>query len=586
MNSNDKNKKSIKKIEEFVSQRIIQENLEEIVGERFARYSRYIIQDRALPDARDGLKPVQRRILYAMYRLGMFSNRPYRKSARIVGEVIGKYHPHGDSSVYDALVRMAQDFKMRLPLIDMHGNSGSIDGDPPAAMRYTEARLSKYAEFLLQDINKKTVGFVPNFDDEELEPTVLPAKFPNLLVNGATGISAGYATEIPPHNIDEIINAVIYRINNPNCTLEEIMEIVKGPDFPTGGIIQGVDGIREAYETGRGKIIISSKIEFEETKSKKQLIITEIPFDTNKSVLIRRMNDVCTSRGIDGINEIRDESDREGLRIVVELRKDANHEYIRNFLLKYGGLQATYNFNMVCIANKKPVLMGLLDILDTYINHQKEVITNRSNFELKSAERRLHIVEGLIAMTSILDAVIATIRNSKNKKDAIENLISKYDFTPIQAEAIVMLQLYRLTNTDILELQDEHQKLKDLVENLKQILSDEKVLLKTIKNELRATLKEVSTPRKSVIEAEVEDLKIEVEELIAKEDVVVIVTNDGYIKRLSMRAHNSLAENETTKLKEDDFVVGEFNITTVDTLLMFTNLGNYIYLPVHKIPEC
>lgn len=586
MNSNDKNKKSIKKIEEFVSQRIIQENLEEIVGERFARYSRYIIQDRALPDARDGLKPVQRRILYAMYRLGMLSNRPYRKSARIVGEVIGKYHPHGDSSVYDALVRMAQDFKMRLPLIDMHGNSGSIDGDPPAAMRYTEARLSKYAEFLLQDINKKTVGFVPNFDDEELEPTVLPAKFPNLLVNGATGISAGYATEIPPHNIDEIINAVIYRINNPNCTLEEIMEIVKGPDFPTGGIIQGVDGIREAYETGRGKIIISSKIEFEETKSKKQLIITEIPFDTNKSVLIRRMNDVCTSRGIDGINEIRDESDREGLRIVVELRKDANHEYIRNFLLKYGGLQATYNFNMVCIANKKPVLMGLLDILDTYINHQKEVITNRSNFELKSAERRLHIVEGLIAMTSILDAVIATIRNSKNKKDAIENLISKYDFTPIQAEAIVMLQLYRLTNTDILELQDEHQKLKDLVENLKQILSDEKVLLKTIKNELRATLKEVSTPRKSVIEAEVEDLKIEVEELIAKEDVVVIVTNDGYIKRLSMRAHNSLAENERTKLKEDDFIVGEFNITTVDTLLMFTNLGNYIYLPVHKIPEC
>lgn len=586
MNSNDKNKKSIKKIEEFVSQRIIQENLEEIVGERFARYSRYIIQDRALPDARDGLKPVQRRILYAMYRLGMFSNRPYRKSARIVGEVIGKYHPHGDSSVYDALVRMAQDFKMRLPLIDMHGNSGSIDGDPPAAMRYTEARLSKYAEFLLQDINKKTVGFVPNFDDEELEPTVLPAKFPNLLVNGATGISAGYATEIPPHNIDEIINAVIYRINNPNCTLEEIMEIVKGPDFPTGGIIQGVDGIREAYETGRGKIIISSKIEFEETKSKKQLIITEIPFDTNKSVLIRRMNDVCTSRGIDGINEIRDESDREGLRIVVELRKDANHEYIRNFLLKYGGLQATYNFNMVCIANKKPVLMGLLDILDTYINHQKEVITNRSNFELKSAERRLHIVEGLIAMTSILDAVIATIRNSKNKKDAIENLISKYDFTPIQAEAIVMLQLYRLTNTDILELQDEHQKLKDLVENLKQILSDEKVLLKTIKNELRATLKEVSTPRKSVIEAEVEDLKIEVEELIAKEDVVVIITNDGYIKRLSMRAHNSLAENERTKLKEDDFIVGEFNITTVDTLLMFTNLGNYIYLPVHKIPEC
>lgn len=577
--------KTTKRIEDFVNQRIIQENLEDIVGDRFGRYSRYIIQDRALPDVRDGLKPVQRRILYAMYKLGMFSNKPYKKSARIVGEVIGKYHPHGDTSVYDAMVRLSQDFKIRLPLIDMHGNNGSIDGDPAAAMRYTEARLSKYAEFLLQDINKKTVGFIPNFDDEELEPTVLPAKFPNLLVNGATGISAGYATEIPPHNINEIINAVIYRIDNPECSLDEIMEIVKGPDFPTGGIVQGIDGIKEAYETGRGRIIINSKMEIVETKKQTQFVITEIPYDANKANIVKRMNDVCLARGVDGVNEIRDESDREGLRIVVDLKKDANHEYIRNFLFKSGGLQANYNFNMVCITDKRPELMGLVPILDAYINHQKEIITNRSNFELKSAERRLHIVEGLISMTSILDAVIATIRNSENKKNAKENLISNYGFTEIQAEAIVMLQLYRLTNTDILELQEEHQKLSDLVINLKALLADEKILLKAIKNELSTTLKELSTPRKTVIEDEIDELKIEVEELIAKEDVVVILTNDGYIKRMSLRAHNSKPENEPTKLKDDDFVVGQFEISTVDTLLLFTNMGNYIYLPVRKIPE-
>lgn len=582
---NKNRQKSLKKIEDFVNQRIIQESLEDLVGERFGRYSRYIIQDRALPDVRDGLKPVQRRILYAMYKLGMFSNKPYKKSARIVGEVIGKYHPHGDTSVYDAMVRLSQDFKIRLPLIDMHGNNGSIDGDPAAAMRYTEARLSKYAEFLLEDINKKTVGFIPNFDDEELEPTVLPAKFPNLLVNGATGISAGYATEIPPHNIDEIINAVIYRIDHPECTLDELMEIVKGPDFPTGGIVQGIDGIKEAYETGRGKIIINSKLEVVETKKQTQFIITEIPYEANKANIVKRMNDVCLARGVDGVNEIRDESDREGLRIVVDLKKDANHEYIRNFLFKSGGLQSTYNFNMVCIADKRPELMGLIPILDAYINHQKEIITNRSNFELKSAERRLHIVEGLISMTSILDAVIATIRNSKNKKNAKENLISNYGFTEIQAEAIVMLQLYRLTNTDILELQEEHNKLNDLVINLQALLADETILLKAIKNELNKTLKELSTPRKTVIEDEIDELKIEVEELIAKEDVVVILTNDGYIKRISSRAHNSKPENESTKLKDDDFVVGQFEITTVDTMLLFTNLGNYIYLPVHKIPE-
>ncbi|HEY8445449.1 MAG TPA: DNA topoisomerase IV subunit A [Bacilli bacterium] len=570
-----------KKVETFVES-IVHENLEDIIGERFGRYSKYIIQDRALPDARDGLKPVQRRILYAMYKLGMFSNKPYKKSARIVGEVIGKYHPHGDTSVYEAMVRLSQAFKTQLPLIDMHGNNGSIDGDPPAAMRYTEARLSKYAEYLLKDINKKTVGFVPNFDDEEYEPTVLPAKFPNLLANGTSGISAGYATEIPPHNIDELINATIYRINHPDHGLKEIMKIIKGPDFPTGGIIQGKSEIMKAYKTGRGKIVVKAKIEIVEQKKINQLVITEIPYDVNKANLVKRMNDIYIAKNIDGILEIRDETDREGLRIVVDLKKDVNPEYIRDFFYKSSDLQINYNFNMVAISEKRPKLMGLLELLDTYIAHQKEVVTNRSNYELAAAKKRLHIVEGLISMTSILDAVIKTIRSSENKKDAKENLMSLYSFSEMQAEAIVMLQLYRLTNTDIVSLQEEQKNLQKDITYLQDILSNEATLLNVIKDELSETLKELSTPRHTKIEDEIEDLVVEVSDLIPKEDNIVIVTHDGYLKRMTPRIYKS---EELTKLKDNDVVTGIYEVTTVDTLLLFTDMGNYVYLPVRKIPE-
>ena len=575
-------KSALNKIEQFVNEKILNDNLEDIFGDRFGRYSKYIIQDRALPDVRDGLKPVQRRILFAMYKLGIFYNKPYKKSARIVGEVIGKYHPHGDTSVYDALVRLSQDFKIRLPLIDMQGNNGSIDGDSAAAMRYTEARLSKYADYLLKDINKKTVGFVPNFDDEEYEPTILPAYFPNLLVNGGTGISAGYATEIPPHNITEVINATIYRINHPTCTLKEIMNIVQGPDFPTGGIVQGIDGIKQAYETGRGKIIVKSKTEIIEQDKKFQLVISEIPYEVNKSLLIKRMSEAVEAKNVDGIIDIRDESDKDGLSIIVDIKKDANPEFIRNFFFKSTELQINYNFNMVAICNKRPMQLGIIPLLDAYIDHQKEVVTNRSNFELKSAKKRLHIVEGLISMTSILDAVIQTIRNSLNKRDAKENLISTYDFTEEQAEAIVMLQLYRLTNTDIVALMDEKNHLSERIKELENILSNESALLDLIKKELLKTLEELGCERKTVIEHEIDDVKVEVNELIAKEDAVILITKDGYIKRMSPKNYNV---QEETKLKENDVIIAKYDVTTLDTLLLFSDHGNYVFLPVSKVPD-
>jgi topoisomerase-4 subunit A len=571
-----------KKIDDFINEKIIQENLEDIFGDRFGRYSKYIIQDRAIPDVRDGLKPVQRRILYAMYKLGMFSNKPFKKSARIVGEVIGKYHPHGDTSVYDAMVRMSQDFKTRLPLIEMHGNNGSIDGDSAAAMRYTEARLSIYSEYLLEDINKKTVGFVPNFDDEEYEPTVLPAKFPNLFVNGASGISAGYATEIPPHNIGEIIEATIYKLDHPDASLKDLLKIVQGPDFPTGGIVQGIDGIINAYKTGRGKIIVKAKTEIVEEQKINKLIITEIPYDVNKANLVKKMSEVYVKKNIDGILDVRDETDREGLRIVVDIRKDVNPEDIRNFFFQTTELQINYHFNIVAIANKRPLELGLSEYLDYYIIHQKDVVINRSNFELNAAKKRLHIVDGLISMVSILDAVIRTIRNSNNKKDAIENLVSNYEFTYEQAEAIVMLQLYRLTNTDIFALQKEKEELNELINRLTAILSSEDELIKQIKSELQATLKKINVPRKTVIESEIEDVKVEVKELIAKEDVVVMLTKDGYIKRLTPKAY---ANGDETKLKDGDFIVASYEVTTLDVMLFFTDRGNYVYLPVSKIPD-
>ena len=574
-----------KKITDFIEENIIQENFENIMGDRFGRYSKYIIQDRALPDARDGLKPVQRRILFAMYKLGLYSNKPFKKSARIVGDVIGKYHPHGDTAVYDAMVRMSQDFKIRLPLIDMHGNNGSIDGDPAAAMRYTEARMSKNSEMLLEDINKRTVGLVPNFDDEELEPIVLPAKFPNLLVNGASGISAGYATEIPPHNPAECIDAVIYRMRNRKCTLDELLEIVKGPDFPTGGIVQGIEGLKQAYTTGRGKVILKGKTFIDTSKADPRIIITEIPFDVNKAQLLKKMSDQIQAKNVDGVKMIRDETDRTGLRIVIDVRRDVNPEYILNFLFKSTELQVNYNFNMVAIVRGKPCYMGLIDFIDAYIDHQKEVMRNKCNFDLERALKRQEIVAGLIAMVSILDAVITTIKNSKNKADAKENIISKYGFSEIQAEAIVMLQLYRLTNTDIFALKQESKELDQEVRKLKSILSSHSALNNAIIEELLHTKEIIDQPRLTQIEEEVTDVEVKTEDVITKEDVMLLITHDGYLKRISMRAFGTLGEGEQTKLKDGDVLTDIYSVTTVDVLLQFTNLGNYIFLPIHKIPE-
>ncbi len=571
------------RIASFATEKLIEDYLENIFGDCFGRYSKYVIQERALPDVRDGLKPVQRRILYAMYRLGMFSNKPYKKSARIVGDVIGKYHPHGDTAVYDAMVRLSQDFKIRLPLIDMHGNKGSIDGDPAAAMRYTESRLSKYAELLLQDLNKHTVGFIPNFDDEELEPIVLPAKYPNLLVNGTTGIAAGYATDIPPHNPGEIIDATIYLIDHPDATLDEIMTIVKGPDFPTGGIIMGAKAIREAYETGRGKIIVKAKATIEQTKQDSKIIITEIPYEVNKAQMLKKMSDKIEEKEIDGVRSIRDESDRDGLRVVIDVRKDVNPEIILQSLYKYSDLQVNYTFNMVAISKGKPLHLGLIDILKDYIDHQKEVMTNRTNFELEKAKKRAEIVDGLIAMVSILDAVVTTIRNSKDKKNAKENLMSIYNFTEIQAEAIVMLQLYRLTNTDIFALRTEAKELTKNIKHFEKILSSDHNLSEEIKTELIKTKEIIDVPRLTQIEDQVQETQIAKVDFIAKDEVVLLITHDGYLKRLSKKAYAS--QTEPTKLKDGDVITDIYNVYTTDTLIQFTDLGNYVYLPIYKIPE-
>lgn len=576
-------KNASKKIDKFVEHYVI-ENFENIMGDRFGRYSKYIIQDRALPDVRDGLKPVQRRILYSMFKLGLASNKPTKKSARIVGDVIGKYHPHGDIAVYDAMVRMSQQFKVMLPLVDMQGNNGSIDGDPAAAMRYTEARMSKYSELMIEDLNKHTVGFVPNFDDEELEPIVLPSKFPNILINGASGISAGYATEIPPHNPGEVIDATIYRINHPNCTTEELMQFVQGPDFPSGGIVQGIDGLRDAYETGRGKVIISSKYTIDTTKANDpRIVITEIPYDVNKALLVKKMGDALQAKNVDGVREILDNTSSEGLQIDIHLRKDVNPETILNFLLKQTDLQTSYNFNVVAISQGRPMQMGLAEILDAYIVHQKEVVTNRSNFELEKDLKRQEVVKGLISMVSILDAVITTIRNSKNKTDAKENIISKYGFTELQAEAIVTLQLYRLTNTDIFALKTEEKELENDIKRLRHILSSETALLKTVIAELSRVKEIIDCPRKTLIQHEITEVEVKTEEFIAKEDVILMITHDGYLKRLSKKAF--FGTNEPTKLKDGDVITDLYAVATTDTLIQFTDRGNYIFLPIHKIPE-
>jgi len=559
--------------------------LEEVMGDRFGRYSKYIIQERALPDIRDGLKPVQRRILFAMNQDGNTYDKGFRKSAKSVGNIMGNFHPHGDSSIYEAMVRMSQDWKLRQILIEMHGNNGSMDGDPPAAMRYTEARLSELSGELLKDIEKNTVELVWNFDDTEKEPPVLPANPPNLLVNGSTGISAGYATEIPTHNLGEIIDGTIYLIDHPQASLDQLMKYIPGPDFPTGGILQGKEEIKKAYETGKGKVILRSKTKIEDIKGgKQQIVINEIPYEVNKANLVKKMDEIRLNKRIDGIAEVRDETDRTGLQIVVELKKEANAQGILNYLFKNTELQINYNFNMVAIDNMRPQQVGLKRILESYIKHRREVIEKRSRFELQKAQKRQHIVDGLIKALSILDEVIATIRGSKDKKDAKNNLVVQHGFTEEQAEAIVNLQLYRLTNTDITQLQAEAKELAETIAELTTILNEENELLKVIKKELREIKKKYTTPRLTEIEAEIQEIKIETQVLVAQEEVVVTVTRDGYVKRSSLRSYGA-SKPEEIGMKEGDSLLYSNQMNTLDHLLLVTNKGNTIYRPVHELPD-
>ncbi|MDI9518284.1 MAG: DNA topoisomerase IV subunit A [Bacillota bacterium] len=558
-------------------------NLEDIMGDRFGRYSKYIIQERALPDARDGLKPVQRRILYAMHHEGNTFEKPHRKSAKTVGIVIGNYHPHGDSSVYDAMVRLSQDWKVRIPLIDMHGNNGSIDDDPAAAMRYTEARLSKITGTMLEDIGSDTVEFTYNFDDTELEPTVLPSRFPLLLVNGSTGIAAGYATNIAPHNLNEVVEGTIYRLQNPNCTLEEIMNIILGPDFPTGGIVQGKQGIKDAFKTGKGRVVIKAKAEIVKTRTLQQIIITEIPYEVIKSNLVKKMDDIKLSKEIDGIMDVRDESDRNGLKIVVDVKKDADADLILNYFYKNTDLQTYYNYNMVAIVNKRPEQLGILALLDAFIDHRKEIVLRRSKYQLNKMEKRIHIIEGLIKAVSILDEIIAIIRRSKDKEDSKRRLIEAFHFTEAQAEAIVNLRLYRLSNTDIYALREEFALLVNQIEETKTIIENPKVLVSTIVKELRAILKEYKDDRRTIVEDEIEEIVIDKLSMITNEKVMVTVSKDGYIKRVSLRSYS--ATEALTGVKEGDELIGVIEAETIDTLLLFTSKGNYGYLPVYEIEE-
>ena len=565
----------VKKIEDY--------SLEEIMSLRFAAYAKEIIQDRAIPDVRDGLKPVQRRILYAMYKAGNTAEKGYIKCAATVGDVLGKFHPHGDSSVYDAMVRMSQWWKQNHILVDIHGNNGSMDGDGPAAYRYTEARLAKISGELLKDLDKSTVSWAPNFDDRFLEPTVLPARFPNLLVNGTSGISAGYATNIPPHNLGEIIDATIKRIDSPNCYLETILEIVKGPDFPTGGIAFGKEGIIDAFKTGRGRVIVQAKYEFVKEKGKEQIIITEIPFEVNKQACVAKIEGLRIDKKVEGISEVRDETDRTGIRIAIDLKANANKDVIMKYLLKNTDLQISYNYNCVAIVNRTPKTLGILEILDAYIAHKREVITKRTEFDLAYYTKNYNIATGLIKAISILDEVIALIRASKNKSDAKVNLVNKYKFTEEQAEAIVTLQLYRLTNTDIVVLEEECEKLKNLIEECNKILNNETELKNVMKSELREIKKNYAVPRKTEIRDEIVDIKVDAKEMIPDEKVIVVVTNEGYVKRVSQKSFKT-SEEETT-LKPGDFVTGRFLASTKDSLLLFTNLGNYLFVPIHIIPE-
>ena len=561
-----------------VLKKIYEYSLSDIMGERFGAYSKYIIQDRAIPDARDGLKPVQRRILFSMYKDKNTYDNAYKKSATAVGNVMGKFHPHGDTPIYEAMARMSQDWKQNVLYIDMQGNNGSIDGDPPAAYRYTEARLSKISEELLKDLDRDTVEMILTFDDSNLEPTVLPAKYPNLLVNGSNGISAGYATNISPHNLSEVIDATIKKIEKPNASIDDLLKYIKGPDFPTGAIACGIEEIKKAYKTGKGKIVVKAKVEVEKNK----IIITEIPFEVNKALLVKKIDTIRLNKVVDGITEVRDETDKEGLRIVIELKANASSELILNYLYKNTDLQTTFHYNAVAIVNRTPKLLSLVEMLDAYIAHYKEVVIRRTKFDLNYANIKLHRVEGLVKCISILDEVIKVIRASKNKSDAKNNLVKEFDFSIDQAETIVMLQLYKLTNTDVVELEEELKKLNLTIAALNKILSEEDTLRKVMIEELKRIKKEFGYPRRTIIEEEVQEIKIDTKDMIQEEDVVVSITKDGYIKRSSFRSYNA---TEETSLKDNDYYLNIYKTTTLSTLIIFTSLGNYLYLPVHEIPN-
>lgn len=557
----------------------LDKTIESVFAERFGRYSKYIIQERALPDVRDGLKPVQRRILYAMYKDNNVFEKQFRKSAKTVGNVIGNYHPHGDSSVYEAMVRMSQAWKINEQLVIMHGNNGSIDGDNPAAMRYTEAKLSQYSDFMLNDIEQNTVMMVPNFDDTAFEPSVLPCKIPNLLINGTSGIASGYATEIPPHNMKEVLEATIFLNKNNDASLEDLMKFVKAPDFPTGGIIQGIDGIKEAYRSGKGKLVLSAKYKI----VKNDIIISEIPYDVNKAVLLHKIEILKIDRKVDGINEIIDQSGQEGLEIKIACSTNANVQTIMNYLLKNTDLQKNYNFNMIAINNKKPELMGLKSILNSFLEHRKDVIIKRSEFLLEKAEHKSHITEGIIQAISHLDEVVKIIRKSLDKRDAKENLIKKFKISEIQAEAIVMMQLYRLTNTDIVSLEETHAKLTEEIKELKEILKNKEILIQTIEDELKELLNGTKSKRKTKVEAAYVHIEIKKEDLIKEEKNIVVLTEHKFIKRTNLRSYVTAKSNP--QIIEGDKIFAIKQVSNKDKLIIFFENGQYSLIPVYEIFE-
>ena len=577
--------KKIDLVEENYVENISIQPMEDVMGDRYATYAKYVIQDRAIPDVRDGLKPVQRRIVFTMYRNNNVFNKPTRKCAHTVGAVMGTFHPHGDTSIYEALARMSQDWKVRYPLIDFQGNNGSIDGDPPAAYRYTESRLSELSNELVRDIDKKTVDMQLNFDDTELEPIVLPSRFPNLFVNGTEGIAVALATEIPPHNLREVTNAIVYRIGHKTATIEDLMQFVLGPDFPGGGIIYESEGLKNIYLTGRGRIEIASKTEIVQNKDNQQIIITEIPYKTQKNQLVFEIDKIVHSKAVDGLLEVRDESDWKGIRIVIDCKKDAKCDLLLQYLMNKTGLVSSYSTNMVAIVDGRPKTLNLLTYIDAYIAHQVEVVTRKSKFDLDKFSARLHIVEGLIYASININEVVEIIKKSKDKADSKINLMNRYGFSNEQAEAIVTMPLYKLSHTDEITLQKEKDVLLKDIETLKGILEDESKLNRVLVRELKAIADKYGDDRRTQIQEKQEVAPIDKRELIAKDDVMVALTRDGYIKRSTIKSYRSSTDNYLPGLKDGDELVGAGLLNTTDYLICFTNQGNYVCVPVHKISE-